>query len=160
MTAQYAYAGRVDEAIEEAKKAHDLDPALVAPMADLSNLYMVQGKPQESVEWYLKMLGSQPSVDPARAVALRRTFERGGIKEFLRARIAYSLEQIRGGKGPAPIALVQTYAFLGDRDEAVRWLEKAVEQRQSTVIFVNLHPMYASLRDHPGFQEIVRKIGL
>ncbi len=58
------------------------------------------------------------------------------------------------------LLLAQSYAFLGERDEAVRRLEKAVEQRHSGVIFVNQHPMYASLRDHPRFQEIVRRIGL
>ena len=42
----------------------------------------------------------------------------------------------------------------------MRWVEKAMEQRQATVFFINQHPMYASLRGHPKFEEIVRKIGL
>src|SRR5437879_1762940 len=63
------------------------------------------------------------------------------------------------GSGIGPMSLVQSYTFLGERDEAVRWIEKVVEQRQSIFIFVNQHLMYASLRDHPRFQEIVRRIG-
>ena len=56
--------------------------------------------------------------------------------------------------------VAQQYAYLGRRDEAMEWMEKAVEERQATVLFVAQHPMYASLRGHPRFEEIVRRIGL
>jgi DNA-binding winged helix-turn-helix (wHTH) protein/TolB-like protein/Tfp pilus assembly protein PilF len=160
MTFQYACGGRMEAAIEEAKNAHELDPALAAPMLDLFNLHMVQGRHKDAVAWYLKFVDRPASGDRAAATALKEKFEKEGIQGFLRTRIARHLEQLRSGSGVGPMALAQLYTFLGERDEAVRWIEKAVEQRQSTVIFVNQHPMYASLRDQPRFREIVRRIGL
>jgi hypothetical protein len=56
--------------------------------------------------------------------------------------------------------IAQQYAFLGRRDEAMLWVEKSMEERQSTILFINQHPMYASLRGHPKFEQIVRTIGL
>jgi len=159
MTFQYACGGRIDAAIEESKRAHELDPVLGAPLFDLFNLHMVQGRHREAVEWYLKLLNRTTSGDPRVAAALKEKFEKEGIQGFLRTRIARNLEQMRSGGGN-PLQLAQSYSFLGDRDEAVRWLDKAVEERQSGVIFVNQHPMYAPLRDHSRFQEIVRRIGL
>jgi tetratricopeptide (TPR) repeat protein len=160
MTFQYACGGRIEAAIEEGKRAHELDPSLMAAMTDLSNLHMVQGRHREAVDWYLKALNRPASGDPAAAAALKAKFEKEGIQGFLRARIARHLEQLRSGSGVGPMSLVQAYTFLGERDEAVPWIEKAVEQKQSIVVFVNQHPMYASLRDLPRFQEIVRRIGL
>jgi DNA-binding winged helix-turn-helix (wHTH) protein/TolB-like protein/tetratricopeptide (TPR) repeat protein len=121
MTFQYACANRIDAAIEEAKKAHELDPTLGAPMHDLFNLHMVLGRYREAVEWYLKQAGG----DAPYAAALREKFQKEGIQGFLRARLA---------RGPAaPMAHAQLHTYLGERDEAVGWIEKAEEQRQSTV---------------------------
>ena len=47
-----------------------------------------------------------------------------------------------------------------ERDEAVLWIEKAREERQPTILIINRHPMYASLRSHPGFQAVFKKLGL
>ena len=160
MTFEYACGGRIDAAIKEAKTAHELDPPLAAALNDLFNLHMVAGRHQEAVDWYLKLLNRPNGGDPAAAAALKEKFEKEGIQGFLRTRIARALEQTRSGGGGSPMTLAQLYAFLGDRDEAVHWIEKAVEQRQSLVVFVNQHPMYASLREHPRFQQIVRRIGL
>jgi len=49
---------------------------------------------------------------------------------------------------------------LGDLDQAMTWMEKAEEQRQSVVLFVNRHPMYAPLRGQPRFQALVKRIGV
>src|SRR5262249_55224009 len=101
MTFQYACAGRIDAAIEEGKKAHEMDPILAAPLYDLFNLHMTAGRHQEAVEWFLKMLG-RPGGDPAHVTAFREKFQKEGIQGFLRARIARALEQERSGSG-APL---------------------------------------------------------
>ena len=159
MSFQLACAKQMGAAIAEAKAAHELDPQLVAPMFDLYNLYMVQGDYKNAVSWYFKML-ERSAGDKALPLSMQELFEKRGIAAMLEARITRSLDQIRAGTPVPKLSLVQQYAFLGKRDEAVQWLEKAVEERQSTVVFINQHPMYASLRGHPGFQAIVVKLKL
>ena len=54
------------------------------------------------------------------------------------------------------IALV--YTGLGEKDQAMTWLEKAYEERFNPSIL--LRPAYDLLRPDPRFQDLVRSIGL
>jgi hypothetical protein len=87
-----------------------------------------------------------------------QSFETGGIQAFLRARIERQLA-VRAGERVNPMPLVQVNAYLGNRDEAVRWLAEAVEQRLPIALFTSMLPMYDPLRGHPKFEELVRKMG-
>ena len=61
------------------------------------------------------------------------------------------------GYAHAPeIAMV--YAALGDKDQALTWLEKAFEDRSNPGVL--LRPGFDSLRSDPRFQDLVRRIGL
>ncbi|MSV30348.1 MAG: hypothetical protein EXQ52_16640 [Bryobacterales bacterium] len=157
MSFQYACGGRIEEAIEESKKAHELDPSVVVPLFDLFNLHMVLGRYREAVDWYLRIQNRPSSAGAANAAAMKEKFEKEGIEGFLKARIERSLEQTRSG-ARNPLIMAQSYTFLGKHDEAMDWLEKAVEQRLSGVPLVLRHPMYAPLRTHPRFQEVFRPV--
>jgi len=104
MAFQYACGGRIDAAIEESKKAHKLGLALGAPLSDLFNLHIAQGR--HAGPW-LKLV-SRPGGDAAYADALRRKFQQEGIGAFLQARISRGLELMRSGAG-APLAQLYTY---------------------------------------------------
>ncbi|MBM3737450.1 MAG: hypothetical protein FJW39_16845 [Acidobacteria bacterium] len=159
MTFQYACANQLDAAIDEAKRAHELDPALLPPMFDLYNLYMTRSDHRAAAEWFFKPM-ALPGSDLAYAESMREAFAKGGIRGLLEARIARSLDRKRPGAAVPALIVAQQFTFLGKKDEAMNWIEQAVEDRQSTALFINVHPMYASLRDHPRFKAIVQRIGL
>jgi tetratricopeptide (TPR) repeat protein len=50
------------------------------------------------------------------------------------------------------------YAALGDRDQAMNWLEKGYVGRFNPSVL--LRPGFDPLRSEPRFQELVRRIGL
>jgi Flp pilus assembly protein TadD len=50
------------------------------------------------------------------------------------------------------------YAALGDRAQAMNWLEKGYEERFNPGVL--LRPGFDPLRSDPRFQELVRQIGL
>ena len=52
------------------------------------------------------------------------------------------------------------YAGLGDADNAVMWLNKALEQRAATLGFVSQNPIFDSLHKDPRFVDIVERIGI
>ncbi len=70
-------------------------------------------------------------------------------------------EAIRGWKGQPDIAywiaIIQT--FLGEREEALDWLEKACEVRMGLLVILNVEPAFDPLRAEPRFQAILRKLG-
>jgi len=50
------------------------------------------------------------------------------------------------------------YAALGDKDQAMNWLQKGYEGRFNPSVL--LRPGFDPLRSDPRFQELVRRIGL
>ena len=60
----------------------------------------------------------------------------------------------------SPIRVAEIYAALGDQEQAVAWLEKAAEERVLRIIFLKVEPIFDSLRSHPKFTDLVRRIGL
>ena len=52
------------------------------------------------------------------------------------------------------------YAGLGDKEQALLWLEKAYEERADGLTWLNVEPMLDPLRRNPRFQELIKRMGL
>ena len=50
------------------------------------------------------------------------------------------------------------HAGLGDRDQALRWLERAYEERSTVVAYLLIDPRLAPLRDDPRFLALARRL--
>jgi hypothetical protein len=50
------------------------------------------------------------------------------------------------------------YAGLGEKDEALRWLEKGLEERDHDMAFLKRWSMFEGLRSDPRFQDLVRRM--
>jgi hypothetical protein len=48
----------------------------------------------------------------------------------------------------------------GWKDEALDWLERALEDRAHSMVFLKTDPQLASLRGEERFKELVRRVGL
>ena len=65
-------------------------------------------------------------------------------------------------KRPSPpsIRLATLYIFTGKTDEALDWLEKAFEDRDSNIPRFNSSYQYSDIRSEPRFQALIEKMGL
>jgi TolB-like protein/Flp pilus assembly protein TadD len=59
---------------------------------------------------------------------------------------------------PAMVAAV--FSGLGEKDQAMVWLEKAVEERDPWLTSLKVEPMYDPLRSDPRFLDVLRRVGL
>jgi tetratricopeptide (TPR) repeat protein len=59
-----------------------------------------------------------------------------------------------------PTYVGMLYAGLGNREEALAWLERAFEERADGLTWLNVDPMLDELRSDPRFQDLIRRIGL
>ena len=59
---------------------------------------------------------------------------------------------------PGYIALV--YIALGERDQALTWLDKAYQQHSPMMTWLKIDPRFDSIRQEPRFQELMRRVGL
>ena len=52
------------------------------------------------------------------------------------------------------------YASLGERDHALDWLEKAVEEKEGNIVWVYSRPEMDALRSDPRFVRLLRRMRL
>ena len=60
----------------------------------------------------------------------------------------------------SPIAIALVHCGLGEKDQAIKWLEKACEEHAGGVTTIKVRPMWASLRSEPRFIKLLDKMGL
>ena len=52
------------------------------------------------------------------------------------------------------------YAGLGDKNRAFDWLNKGIEERSASMVFLRVDPFFDSLRSDSRFADLLRRIGL
>jgi tetratricopeptide (TPR) repeat protein len=86
---------------------------------------------------------------------LGHAYARGGHKgealDFLQKLGALSKEQY-----VSPYNVAVLYIGLGDKDRAIEWLERAVQERSGLLVYVNVEPVFDPLRSDPRFQSLLR----
>jgi hypothetical protein len=60
----------------------------------------------------------------------------------------------------APLDIALVYLGLGDRAQALEWLDKAYEDHSNFLLWIRVDPQFDSLRGQPRFQELLRRMGL
>jgi adenylate cyclase len=60
----------------------------------------------------------------------------------------------------SPMDVASVYARLGNKDQAMLWLGRALEERDSFLTFARVYPRFDGLHSDPRFQELVRRVGL
>ncbi len=142
------------------KKLANENPTFAMAHECLANAYW--GKkmyPQVIEEWktYGKLSGD-PS-DSEYASAVEQGFRSAGWNGALRKGIEASLAQRKTGYSSAYV-IAESYAELGDKDQAFRWLNTAFQEHDQLLIGLKTDFTLDSLHSDPRFAELVRKVGL
>ena len=75
-------------------------------------------------------------------------------------RILEELIAARSHRVVSAWGIAALHASLGDVDEAFRWLDVAVEERATGLIFLRVHPRLDPIRQDPRYEALLRKVGL
>ncbi len=89
------------------------------------------------------------------AVTLAVLGRREDAEERLR-----ELEKASGGIRFQPFHAARAYAELGRADDAVRWLQTALDRRDSGVQIAGVHPSFDRIRDDPRYQNLMKRLRL
>lgn len=52
------------------------------------------------------------------------------------------------------------YVALGDKEKALAWLDRAVQERAFGLLSIKAAPAWDSLRGDPRFHDLLRRVGL
>jgi eukaryotic-like serine/threonine-protein kinase len=153
----FYYARQYDQAIEQESKALEIDPNFAIAHGRLAQAYEQKGMNKEAVEEYLKaetLLGENQE----EIAALRQAFTVAGMKGFWQKELGLALERSKRQLVPKTI-VAGYYAHLGEREQAIQWLEKAYEER-NVPISLKVDPRWDGLRSDPRFADLIRRVGL
>ena len=85
-------------------------------------------------------------------------FELGQIGRRTEAeQILTTMNEIAQRRFVQPYAFALVYVGLGERDTAFRWLEKAYEVRDMSLVLLPASPQWDSLRSDKRFQDLLRR---
>ncbi|MFY9609171.1 MAG: hypothetical protein WAU45_11235 [Blastocatellia bacterium] len=72
-----------------------------------------------------------------------------------------TLDQFKGlsGQNVPLISLARSYAALGDKEQALAWLENAYAEHRTGLLGIRAFPEFDHLHSHARFQDLLRRIG-
>jgi TolB-like protein/Tfp pilus assembly protein PilF len=152
------FARRYDEAIEQLRRTVDLDPNYPVTYWVLGLVLRKMGNYELAIiegEKAVELSGGSPLI----RAALAYTLGAAGRKEEA-VEILDELTRITQQKYVAPYFFAGIHVGLGENHKAIEYLEKCYEEHSHWLIYLHLDPSMDGLREHPGFQQILRRVGL
>jgi eukaryotic-like serine/threonine-protein kinase len=175
--------GRGEVALGHARHATEVDPLFAANWTALADAGLMTGRyveAQRAIERALELAPDYAGLKGMLAQALLMggkaqealALARQITKEQQRLAIVSGAEQVLGHAREAqqaldelvarhaedaPHTIAVVYAFRGERDRALQWLERAVARDDKTLLSLKQDPWFASLRDEPRYKALLRR---
>jgi serine/threonine-protein kinase len=151
-------AGRYDEALRLASRIIELEPDFAMPYATQGWAYLLMGMPDEGVAALERAVALAPESTMFLA-QLGQAYGRVGRSAEARD-VLRRLEELSRQRYVSPYHMAYVYAGLSEDDRAMDWLERAYEDRAGGVYGIKGSFLFSSLRGHPRFQALLRKMNL
>lgn len=184
-----AFAGDFASAHDNVERALLLDPASMITRTDAALFHYLAGDYEMAQKGLLSVLDQEPGFPHARiklafvhgalgdaesaigeceavatslgsrhfgayAYAMGRAKRTREAKEMLK-HLKYAAER----RDADPYGVALGYAGVGERKEALAWLERAVDYRSRELVLLTQDPVWEPIRQHPKFSETVDKVG-
>ena len=141
--------GRNDEAIEQLKKALEIDANHAATHVRLADAYTNKQQYSEAIAEVKKAIALEKT--PAGLAQLADIYARWGKKQEARAVIDQLIEMSKRKRSyVSPTLIASVHSRLGERELALRWLEKARANDDPSVS----DSVFDTLRSDPRFKAL------
>ena len=153
----YEGARQFDAALEEIRLRLEANPNNLDLLGLEMDTLRRTGKYKEAVDAWAKwhiLTG-----DPQSAVNLRRAWDRGGARGFVRWQLGRRLLQSKSHY-VSPVELASYYAQLRDKERTLALLEQGYRQRATDTLWIQEDPAYDFLHSDSPFRSIVQRTGI
>jgi serine/threonine-protein kinase len=152
----YYFARRYDEAIAQHRKALEMDPGFYFAHSNLGQALAEKRAFDEAISEYQKARALND--DPFVLAALGNAYARSG-KRTEALKILNQLKELSKQRYVNAYSFAVVYVGLGDKEEALRWLEQSYQDRAgSDVGWIRVDSLVDPLRGDPRFEALAEKI--
>jgi tetratricopeptide (TPR) repeat protein len=157
----FYYAHRYPEAIGEFQTSLAMNPNLPGPQQGIAFSYLQRGMEKETIEAFQKFITTSGNAELASEMgqAYARSGFRMAMRKFWQTALDIDLESARRGE-TSPFIIAGLYSLLGNKEQALSWLEKAYTDHSSKMLDLKVDPDFDNLREDPRFVELVQRVGL
>jgi len=149
----YLSLGKLEEAILEARKTLQIDPNYTMAYYVMGAAYSEMGMHFESIEMHKKGISISPGYESGLGVAYARAGQKENALE-----VAAGME--KNIDSWYAWGLAEVYAALGDKDQAIKYLEEAYKRRQDFMPWLKTLSSLKILWNDPRFKDIVSRMNL
>jgi DNA-binding winged helix-turn-helix (wHTH) protein/TolB-like protein/cytochrome c-type biogenesis protein CcmH/NrfG len=153
----YYLSGQNDKAIEQCRKILELDPSSFPARRYLGLAYEAKGMYAEAIAEF--QTGVKLSGSPLMLALLGHAYAVSG-KTAEAKQVLNDLQQLQGERYVSPYTVAAIHAGLGDQEQAFKWLQTAVEERDIWLMNLKVDPVFAKLRSQRQFTDILARIRL
>ena len=152
----YIHNGRLEDAIAQSRKTIEMDSSFYYARLYYGEALELQGKIPEAIAQYEKV--TAVTDDPIALGTLGHIYGIAGRKDEAR-KIFEKLRQLRAQRYIAAYSLALVSLGLGDRAEAIRWLEQGYQDHDGNFLgFIRVDPLLNALHGDPRFDALAEKI--
>ena len=149
---------KYDQTINHCQNLLKMDPFLILAYIPLCGAYIQKSMYDEATE----MLSRASLLSKGNHVvvaALGYVYSISGNDEDAENMLELLLEKSEE-EYVSPFWIAVVYAGLGAKDESLTWLEKACKQRDGSLVFLDVIPIFEHLHSDPRFVNILTQMGL
>jgi serine/threonine protein kinase/Tfp pilus assembly protein PilF len=148
-----------DEGLAQLNKTIEMDPNFAGTYADLAALYRYQGH----YDLWLEALKKNATLnddqeDLVLVTEVQPIYKQSGYKAAV-SRIIELYKKRREHSWIDPGFIAEEYAFLGDKDHALEWLEKAYQEKTDEMATLRIRRCYDFMRSDPRYKDLERRVG-
>jgi TolB-like protein/DNA-binding winged helix-turn-helix (wHTH) protein/Tfp pilus assembly protein PilF len=145
-----------DESVDQSRKIIEMDPDFAIGHKQLGDAYLLKKMNQEAVAELQKAVELSGGT-PISIADLARAYVASG-KMNDAEKLLSDLEKRSNTSFAVAPPIAMIYASMGDNEKAMKWLERAFDERFNPSIL--LRSGFDPLRSDPRFQDLLRRIGL
>ena len=147
------YERRYAEGIEEFEEARRIEPDNPAVFANLAGAYFLNGDYDEGLAMWRKLLADDEEFQEVLGLG----YLEGGARTAL-VRGAEALASRPGAAEFYPFVITYMFAWAGERERTLDWLEIMFQTRNPTLVATFLDPSLDFVVDDPRYQELLRRV--
>ncbi len=151
------YQHRFDDALLELDQGARIEPDHPLIKTFRAVITGRHGDREGAAQMLREVLEEHPTMDGIRPLLAQQLIKMGD-EEGARAQLNERTREAAAADHDIAYWLATTYAMLGERDEAIEWLARAIDLGNENRTWFESDPNWEHLREDPGFRDLMHKL--